>query len=76
MTEIFVIDYDDFKEKYGGMDFPNDYFNDLKHEGAEKLCEEYIAECMSPIEFEQRFNDGEYSDRGYFVRIFEFEEED
>lgn len=43
MTEIFVINYDDFVEKHGDVDFPNDYFYDLEYEDLEKLCNEGIA---------------------------------
>lgn len=76
MTEIFVIDYDDFVKKYGDVDFPNDYFYDLEYEDLEKLCEEGIAEYLNAEEFEQQFNSGEYSGSGLYIRIFEFEEED
>lgn len=76
MIEIFVINYDDFVEKYGDVDFPNDYFYDLKYEDLEKLCEEGIAEYLNAEEFEQQFNSGEYSGSGLYIRIFEFEEED
>lgn len=78
MTEIFVIDYDDFVEKHGDVDFPNDYFYDLEYEDLERLCEEDIAECLTPEVFEQRFNDDDYGYGGdhYYIRIFEFEEED
>lgn len=76
MTEIFVINYDDFVKKYGDVDFPIDYFCDLNYEDLEKLCEEGIAEYLNAEEFEQQFNNGEYSCSGLYIRIFEFEEED
>lgn len=73
MIEIFVIDYDDFVEKYGDMDSPKDYFNDLAYEDLERLCEEDIAECLTPEVFESRFNDGDYGYSGdhYYIWIFE-----
>ena len=74
MTEIFVINYDDFVEKHGDVDFPNDYFYDLEYEDLEKLCEEGIAEYLNAEEFEQQFNSGEYSGSGLYIRIFEIAE--
>lgn len=78
MIEIFVIDYDEFVEKHGDVDFPKDYFYDLEYEDLERLCEEDIAECLNAEEFEQQFNSGEYSGSGsgLYIRIFEIAEED
>lgn len=69
MTEIFVIDYDDFVEKYGDVDFPRDYFYDLEYEDLEKLCEEDIAECLTPEVFESRFNNSDFDGYDYYIRI-------
>lgn len=77
MTEIFVvIDCNAFEEKYGEMDFLVDYLCNLKYDDLEKLCEEGIAERLKQGEFNQRFDDGDYNGYRYYVRIFEFEEED
>ena len=75
MTEIFVIDYDEFVKQHGDVDFPNDYFYDLEYEDLEKLCEEGIAEYLNAEEFEQQFNSGEYSVSGLYIRIIEMEED-
>lgn len=74
MTEIFVINYDDFVEKHGDVDFPNDYFYDLEYEDLEKLCEEGIAEYLTPEVFESRFNNSDFDGYDYYIRIFEIAE--
>jgi len=78
MTEIYVIDYDEFVEQYEEVNFPKDYFYDLGYEDLERLCEEDIAECLTPEVFEQRFNDRDYGYSGdnYYIRIIEIAEED
>lgn len=76
MTEIFVIDYDEFVEKYENQ--PKSYFDSLSYGDLMNLFREDIAECISPIEFEQRFNNGDYGYSGdnYYIRIIEIAEED
>jgi len=78
MIEIFVIDYGEFVEQNGEIDFPQDYFYNLEYEDLEKLCEEDIAECLTPEVFEQRFNNGDYGYSGdyHYIRIIEIAEED
>lgn len=75
MTEIFVIDYDAFVEEYENQ--PKSYFYGLDYDDLIDLCEEDIAEKLTPAEFEQRFNDGDYSGGdSYYIRIVEIAEED